>query len=106
MASVTPKRSHTSTSCLTCERWHTSTRCLTCERSHTSTRCLTSGVSRYVGTRCRSNGPPGCRPKTRAAAPSLYAVGTRLFTFGVGGPSYDLSPLRDLIAWRDERNRV
>jgi alkanesulfonate monooxygenase SsuD/methylene tetrahydromethanopterin reductase-like flavin-dependent oxidoreductase (luciferase family) len=39
------------------------------------------------------------------SAERLYGVGTRLFTFGVGGPSYDLSPLRDLIAWRDERNR-
>jgi len=39
-----------------------------------------------------------------ASAESLYAVGTRLFTYGVGGPSFDLAPLRDLITWRDERN--
>lgn len=39
------------------------------------------------------------------SAESLYAVGTRLFTFGLEGPDYDLGPLRDLISWRDERNR-
>ena len=47
----------------------------------------------------------GVSPKDPAAsAEELYAVGTRLFTYGVGGPAYDLAPLRDLIAWRDERN--
>lgn len=38
-----------------------------------------------------------------AGAEDLYAVGTRLFTVGVGGPRYDLGPLRDLVAWRDSR---
>ncbi|MDQ1482090.1 MAG: hypothetical protein QOF35_166 [Actinomycetota bacterium] len=48
----------------------------------------------------------GVSPRAPAAsAESLYAVGTRLFTYGVGGPTYDLGPLRDLLAWRDERNR-
>ena len=48
----------------------------------------------------------GVSPKDPSdSAERLYGEGTRLFTFGVGGPSYDLSPLRDLIAWRDERNR-
>ena len=48
----------------------------------------------------------GVSPKSPAtSAESLYAVGTRLFTYGVQGPGYDLGPLRDLIAWRDERNR-
>ena len=28
---------------------------------------------------------------------------TRLFTVGLGGPKYDLGPLRDLVAWRDSR---
>ena len=36
-------------------------------------------------------------------AEGLYAVGTRLFTVGIGGPRYDLGPLRDLVAWRDSR---
>jgi hypothetical protein len=39
-----------------------------------------------------------------ASAESLYAVGTRLITVGVGGPHYDLGPLRDLVAWRDRTN--
>jgi len=48
----------------------------------------------------------GVSPKGPAtSAESLYAVGTRLFTYGVQGPGYDLGPLQDLIAWRDERNR-
>ena len=38
-----------------------------------------------------------------AGAEDLYAVGTRLFTVGLGGPHYDLGPLRDLVAWRDSR---
>ena len=40
------------------------------------------------------------------SAERLYAVGTRLFTVALGGPAYDLGPVRDLIAWRDERNRT
>jgi probable F420-dependent oxidoreductase len=36
-----------------------------------------------------------------AGAEALYAVGTRLFTVGIGGPKYDLGPIRDLVAWRD-----
>jgi alkanesulfonate monooxygenase SsuD/methylene tetrahydromethanopterin reductase-like flavin-dependent oxidoreductase (luciferase family) len=49
----------------------------------------------------------GVSPKNPAhSADSLYAVGTRLFTVGLGGPAYDLGPVRDLIAWRDERNRA
>ncbi len=36
-----------------------------------------------------------------AGAQALYAVGTRLFTVGIGGPKYDLGPIRDLVAWRD-----
>lgn len=38
------------------------------------------------------------------AAEAAYAVGTRLFTVGVGGPDYDFRTLCDLVAWRDDRN--
>jgi len=49
----------------------------------------------------------GVSPKApQASAESLYAMGTRLFTCGVGGPGFDLAPLRDLLSWRDERNRA
>ena len=34
----------------------------------------------------------------------LHALGTTLFTIGVGGPHYDLAPLRDWLSWRDEQN--
>ena len=48
----------------------------------------------------------GVSPQDPAAsAESLYAVGTRLFTVGLTGPTYDLGPLRDLIAWRDTTDR-
>ncbi|KGN38727.1 LLM class F420-dependent oxidoreductase [Knoellia subterranea] len=39
-----------------------------------------------------------------AGAEALYAVGTRLFTTGLHGPSPDLGPVRDLVAWRDAVN--
>jgi len=49
----------------------------------------------------------GVSPKDPVtSAERLYAVGTRLFTYGAGGPDFDLGPLRDLLAWRDERNSV
>jgi probable F420-dependent oxidoreductase len=48
----------------------------------------------------------GVSPKHPAtSAQSLYGAGTRLFTYGCSGPTYDLGPLRDLLSWRDERNR-
>ncbi len=52
----------------------------------------------------RSAGVSHKNPAT--SAESLYAMGTRLFTVGVSGPAYDLGPLRDLLAWRDGRNRA
>lgn len=36
-----------------------------------------------------------------SGAEALYAVGTRLFTVGLSGPTYDRGPVRDLVAWRD-----
>jgi len=33
--------------------------------------------------------------------PAFVEAGARLFTVGLGGPSYDLSPLRAWVAWRD-----
>jgi probable F420-dependent oxidoreductase len=49
----------------------------------------------------------GVSPKNPAtSAESLHAVGTRMFTYGCTGPGYDLGPLRDLLTWRDERNRA
>ncbi len=54
-----------------------------------------SEIERSVGTR---------DPDPSKAGPALYEVGTRLFTIGVGGPEFDVGPLRDWVQWRDERN--
>ena len=35
----------------------------------------------------------------------LRALGVSMFTVGAHGPHYDLGPLKDWIAWRDESNR-
>jgi len=40
------------------------------------------------------------RPPSEIAAP-LAAAGATLFTVGVGGPDYDLSLVREWVAWRD-----
>ena len=34
----------------------------------------------------------------------LYAGGTRLFTVGMGGPDWDLGPVREWLAFRDAKN--
>lgn len=46
----------------------------------------------------------GVNPKGLDSAESYYAAGTRLFTLGLSGPEYDLSPVEDWLAWRDEKN--
>jgi probable F420-dependent oxidoreductase len=35
--------------------------------------------------------------------PDLLAAGASLFTVGLGGPTYDLSRVRDWVAWRDSQ---
>jgi alkanesulfonate monooxygenase SsuD/methylene tetrahydromethanopterin reductase-like flavin-dependent oxidoreductase (luciferase family) len=50
----------------------------------------------------RSCGTPAGDPGRMG--PPLADKGVRLFTVGVGGPSYDLARLRDWVAWRDEQN--
>jgi probable F420-dependent oxidoreductase len=35
---------------------------------------------------------------------AYYAMGVRLFTFGINGPAYDLAPLEPWLAWRDAKN--
>jgi probable F420-dependent oxidoreductase len=44
------------------------------------------------------------RHRTPEQAGELYDLGARLFTVGISGPDYDLGPVRDWLAWRDERN--
>lgn len=40
----------------------------------------------------------------RAYADRLHELGTTLFTFGIGGPDYDLAKVEPWIAWRDSLN--
>ena len=42
--------------------------------------------------------------EARPAADALYDAGVRLFTLGIGGPDYDLSPVPEWLAWRDAKN--
>ncbi|GAB3122595.1 LLM class F420-dependent oxidoreductase [Glaciibacter psychrotolerans] len=44
------------------------------------------------------------RSRTTDEADALYDLGTRLFTLGLSGPHYDLSPVVDWLAWRDSKN--
>ena len=37
-------------------------------------------------------------------ADALYDAGVRLFTLGISGPDYDLTPVREYLAWRDRKN--
>ncbi|MBA3233237.1 MAG: LLM class F420-dependent oxidoreductase [Propionibacteriales bacterium] len=60
-------------------------------------------VGRDPGDIERSAGVPADELADRA--PQLYELGTRLFTVSTGGPDYDLGPLRELVAWRDQVNQ-
>lgn len=44
------------------------------------------------------------RPNLVRYADRYVENGITHLTVGISGPDYDLSPLKDLIAWRDERN--
>lgn len=46
----------------------------------------------------------GVRPTGVDSADDYHAIGTRLFTLGLSGPEYDLGPVADWLAWRDEKN--
>jgi probable F420-dependent oxidoreductase len=37
-------------------------------------------------------------------ADALYDAGVRLFTLGISGPDYDLTAVREYLAWRDAKN--
>ena len=44
------------------------------------------------------------RERSRHEADELYELGATLFTIGLTGPDYDLAPVRDWLAWRDNKN--
>jgi probable F420-dependent oxidoreductase len=40
-----------------------------------------------------------------AVGDRLYDLGSRLFTVGLNGPAYDLAPVQDWLAFRDDKNK-
>lgn len=46
----------------------------------------------------------GVKPNRLDDARTYLDAGITQFTFGLSGPDYDLTPLGDWIAWRDEQN--
>ena len=46
----------------------------------------------------------GASPYKPELAEELYAVGTRHFTLSFNGPDYDLGPVAEWLAWRDQKN--
>jgi len=46
----------------------------------------------------------GVEGEPEETAERLLALGTRLFTLGVGGPDYDLAQVRRWVVWRDRVN--
>jgi probable F420-dependent oxidoreductase len=44
------------------------------------------------------------RVKDLGVADELHALGVTLFTVGISGPDYDLSMIKDWLAWRDALN--
>lgn len=55
-----------------------------------------------ISTGVRPHGSDGTIPFDTWNA--QYDLGVRLFTLGIDGPELDLTPVRDLLAWRDEKN--
>lgn len=60
---------------------------------------------------CAQEGRDPARIERSAAAPddvesgdAFVAVGTTLLTVGVDGPHFDMTHVKDWLAWRDERN--
>ncbi|HEX7658083.1 MAG TPA: LLM class F420-dependent oxidoreductase [Pseudonocardiaceae bacterium] len=46
----------------------------------------------------------GVSQRRGTSAPQLRDLGFSLITLTMGGPTFDLDPLRELIAWRDKEN--
>jgi probable F420-dependent oxidoreductase len=46
----------------------------------------------------------GVNPRKLDLGDKMIEAGCTQITFGMGGPAYDLAPLKDWLAWRDARN--
>lgn len=44
----------------------------------------------------------GVSPHQVESAPDYHTIGTNMFTLAFSGPDYDLGPVKDWLAWRDE----
>jgi probable F420-dependent oxidoreductase len=66
--------------------------------------CVTEGRDPGAIERSAEVNNQGRRTDPATNGDALYALGTRLFTLGINGPDYDLSPAADWIAWRDDKN--
>ena len=62
-------------------------------------------IERSAGVSPRPGRLPEDAEDYAAGAQALHDVGVRLVTVGLSGPDYDLGPVRDLLAWRDEVSR-
>ena len=81
--------------------WHTFGDLATFEHKSSVLNQWCTEVGRDPNEIERSIGVPRGRPK-EVAAPFVDA-GARLFTVGLGGPSYDLRRVREWVAWRDSQ---
>jgi probable F420-dependent oxidoreductase len=81
--------------------WHTFGDLATFEHKSSVLNQWCTEVGRDPNEIERSIGVPRGRPK-EVAGPFVDA-GARLFTVGLGGPSYDLRRVREWVAWRDSQ---
>lgn len=63
-------------------------------------------IERSAGAGFMAGRSPDQDADYAANADALHAVGTRLFTVNLQSATADLGNVRDLIAWRDEKNRA
>ncbi len=90
--------------------WHTFSQCeeLAHKASVLADHCAAVGRDRAqieMSVGVGGRGREGRAPATpQEEGEPLLALGATLFTMGVGGPDYDLTPLHDWVRWRDEVN--
>ncbi|HLS74403.1 MAG TPA: LLM class F420-dependent oxidoreductase [Actinomycetaceae bacterium] len=80
--------------------WHSWSDLATLQRKNRVLEQHCADVGRDPAEIERSVGVSG---DPRATGEDLVGAGATLLTIGVGGPDYDLSQVRDWVAWRDAR---
>ena len=85
--------------------WHGFGDAETITRKHRVLDDWCAEIGRDPGEIERSAGVGGRqRHEPDGLGEGLYATGTRLFTVGLTGPTYDLARLEPWLAWRDAKN--